>query len=125
MSRQDLHRCNFCELHPRVGVAPGGLSEQPGRLSPITSDSEVIYTTAGGALANLLHKMTDDEDRSKLLDRLRLPVPRSSGARQDTANLGGTQRPERQNMHGRCHMRPYCRVPNRQRTEESAVTAIA
>ena len=24
--------------------------------------SQVIYTTAGGALANLLHKMTDDED---------------------------------------------------------------
>ena len=24
--------------------------------------TEVIYTTAGGALANLLHKMTDDED---------------------------------------------------------------
>ena len=30
----------------------------------------VIYTTAGGALANLLHKMSDEEDRSRTFNQL-------------------------------------------------------
>ncbi|CAJ1377644.1 unnamed protein product [Effrenium voratum] len=33
--------------------------------APITGSPQVIYTTAGGALANLLHKMSDDEEVDK------------------------------------------------------------